>query len=590
MKETEEFNMKKTFKSLLSIFLAVFMVASLMAIPSSAAAKLSKTSVTVTKGYQTSLTVSGASSVTWSTGDKSIATVSSKGKVVGKAPGTTYVYAKTGGTTLKCKVTVVAAKITANTSDVELDSAGDSQIVTLTVKGSHSGLTVGTTNKKVATASWVKPVEWDGNKIKVRITAKGKGTARIKVYLKKYPSTCYKYIDVSVGDSLYEDDDIDSSDSNMNIVALSQKVDVNANGTATLQVYSSDLKNMGYSVNNSRIATVTAGNTSGNYRNFTVRGISSGTTTVRFYDKNNTKKYVDVTINVNNDLKYYELYPTRPTTMLSSTDKILTFNANNYTSYYMIVPANYDPAQANTAAAQKLNKYSYYEVYTTVPGRLSSGDTYNQFTHTNFAYNYGTRYILLPATHDKVRLNTAIAKYNNSFEYYTIYSERPATSQWDDIKTWSVIEASTGRSVTRYMLVPYNYDQDRVDKIINEDKGSGSNYIYYNIYTTRPIINTETDSIVQFTNKGVWKYMVVPKKNADVLKRNEAIKNDTGVYEPYIMYETSPTPNTAAGEYVLPSQYGSKIIYVLCTYPQDSSQHQLMYANVSTAAPKGTLS
>ena len=39
MKETEEFNMKKTFKSLLSIFLAVFMVASLMAIPSSAAAK-----------------------------------------------------------------------------------------------------------------------------------------------------------------------------------------------------------------------------------------------------------------------------------------------------------------------------------------------------------------------------------------------------------------------------------------------------------------------------------------------------------------------------------------------------------------------
>ena len=240
--------------------------------------------------------------------------------------------------------------------------------------------------------------------------------------------------------------------------------------------------------------------------------------------------------------------------------------------------------------SQKLNKYSYYEVYTTVPGRLSSGDTYNQFTHTNFAYNYGTRYILLPATHDKVRLNTAIAKYNNSFEYYTIYSERPATNAWDNVKTWSVIEASTGRSVTRYMLVPYNYDQDRVDKIISEDKGSGSNYIYYNIYTTRPIINTETDSIVQFTNKGVWKYMVVPKKNADVLKRNEAIKNDTGVYEPYIMYETSPTPNTAAGEYVLPSQYGSKIIYVLCTYPQDSSQHQLMYANVSTAAPKGTLS
>lgn len=581
--------MKKTFKSLLSIFLAVFMVASLMAIPSSAAAKLSKTSVTVTKGYQTTLTVSGASSVTWSTGDKSIATVSN-GKVVGKAPGTTYVYAKAGGTTLKCKVTVVAAKITANTSDVELDSVGDSQIVTLTVKGSHSGLTVGTTNKKVATASWVKPVEWDGNKIKARITAKGKGTARIKVYLKNYPSTCYKYIDVSVGDSLYEDDDLDdSSDSNMNIVALSQKVDVNANGAATIQVYSSDLKNMNYSVNNTRIATVTAGNTSGNYRSYTVKGISSGTTTVRFYDKNNTKKYVDVIINVNNDLKYYELYPTRPTTTLVSTDKILTFSANNYTTYYMIVPANYDPAQANTAAAQKLNRYSYYEVYTIVPGRLSSSDTYKDFYHTNYTYNYGVRYILLPANYDKVKYDTAIAKYNNSFEYYTIYNERPAANQneWDYVKTWTVIDASTGKTITRYMLVPYNYDQSTIDKIIADDKGSGDVYNYYSIYSTYPNIDSAKDNVVYYTKAGSPRYMVVPKKGVDVLKRNEAIKNDTGVYEPYIMYETAPTADTTKGQYILTSQYGSKFIYVLCTYDRNSTAHQQAWANIATAAPMG---
>lgn len=589
--------MKKTFKSLLSIFLAVFMVASLMAVPSSAAAKLNKTSVTVTKGYQTTLTVSGASSVTWSTGDKSIATVSSKGKVVGKAPGTTYVYAKTGGTTLKCKVTVVAAKITANTSDVELDSAGDSQIVTLTVKGSHKNLTVGSTNKKVASASWVKPVEWDGNKIKIKITAKGEGTARIKVYLKNYSKTCYKYIDVSVGNSLYEEDDPDSSSSSsMNIVALSQSVSVNANGTATLQVYSSDLKNMGFSVNNSRIATVTAGNSSGNYRNYTVKGITAGTTTVRFYDKNNTKKYVDVTITVNNSAKYYEIYTNRPVSKLADTDQILSFTVN-YTTYYMLVPSNYDPAYTNTAIAQKTGKYTYYDVYTTRPGRLASTDTYSEFNHTNSTYlssgyyGYDTRrYVLLPANYDKVKLNTVIAKYNNKFEYYTVYNVDPSSrDSWDSVRTWYVIDPSTGKNVTRYMLVPYyNVDEEKVDKIISEDRGSGSNYAYYTVYATRPIINTETDSIVQFTNKGVWKYMVVPKKNPDILKRNEAIKNDTGVYEPYVMYETSPTPNTAAGEYVLPSQYGTKIIYVLCTYPQDSTQHQLMYTNVSTAAPTGT--
>lgn len=581
--------MKKTFKSLLSIFLAVFMVVSLAAIPSSAAAKLSKTSITVTKGYQSTLTVSGASNVTWSTGDKSIATVS-KGKVVGKAPGTTYVYAKAGGSTLKCKVTVVAAKITANTSDVELDSSGDSQIVTLTVKGSHSGLTVGTTNKSVATASWVKPVEWDGNKIKVRITARGEGTAKIKVYLKKYPSTCYKYIDVTVGDSLYEDDDLDNTNSSMNIVAFSQNVTVGANNTTSLQIYSTNLRNLGYSVNNSRVATVTAGTTSGNYQNFTVKGISAGKTTVRFYDKSNTKKYVDVTVTVNNDLKYYELYTTKPATKLLSTDQILTFSTGTYSNYYMLVPYNYDPAYANTIAGQKLNKYTYYEVYTTLPGRIASNDTYNEFTHSNSAYNYGSRYVLLPANYDKVRLNTTIAKYNGRYEYYTIYNERPTSNQnaWDDVRTWTVIEASTGRSITRYMLVPYNYDQERVDKIINDDRGSSNVYTYYAIYNTYPVINSQTDEVVTYTKNGSWRYMVVPKTGLDILKRNEAIKNDTGVYEPYVMYETAPTANAAKGETVLSARYGTKMVYVLCTYDLNSTQHQLAWQNISTAAPVGT--
>ncbi|MCM1022751.1 MAG: Ig-like domain-containing protein [Prevotella sp.] len=580
--------MKKTFKSLLSVFLAVFMVVSLLAVPSSAAAKLSKTSVTVTKGYQTTLTVSGASSVTWSTGDKSIATVS-KGKVTGKAPGTTYVYAKTGSTTLKCKVTVVAAKITASTSEVELDSAGDSQIVTLTVKGSHSGLTIGTTNKSVATASWVKPVEWDGNKIKARITAKGEGTARIKVYLKKYSSTCYKYIDVTVGDSLYEEDDSNDTTSSMNIVALSQSVAVNANNTTSLQVYSTNLQNLSYSVNDTKIATVTAGTTSGNYRNFTVKGIAAGKTTVRFYDKTNTKKYVDVTITVNNDLKYYELYTTKPTTKLLTTDMIITYTNGSYTTYYMLVPYNYDPAYANTVVAQKLNKYSYYEVYSTLPGRIASNDTYNEFTNTNYSYNYGSRYVLLPANYDKVKLNTVIAKYNNNYEYYTPYSEKPSTlNSWDDFRTWTVINASTGKSETRYMLIPYNYDQEKVEKIISDDRGSSNVYSYYTIYSTYPTINAQTDNVVTYTKNGSWRYMVVPKTGVDILKRNEAIKNDTGVYEPYVMYETSPTADTTKGEYVLPMQYGSKIIYVLCNYPQNSTQHQLAYNSVSTAAPKGT--
>ena len=290
--------MAKKLKALLSIFLAVFMVASLITIPSSAASvSLNKTSITLTKGYQTTLSVKGTSSkATWSTGDKSIATVSSSGKVVGKAPGTTYIYAKVNGTTLKCKVKVVAAKITASSSNVTLDEIGATKTVTLTVKGSHSGLTVGTTNKKVATASWVKP--WDGDKIKIKITAKGEGTARIKVYLKNYPSTCYKYIDVTVDDG--EEDEVV-------ILTNPQSVSVDAGNNVALQVYCSDQNLLSYKVANSKIANVTASSISGKYRNLTVKGLSAGTTTLRLYNKNDSSQYVDVKITVGSEVTYYEL-------------------------------------------------------------------------------------------------------------------------------------------------------------------------------------------------------------------------------------------------------------------------------------------
>lgn len=576
--------MKKAFKSLLSLFLAVFMVASLVVIPSSAAS-ISKTSLTLTKGYQTTLSVSGASNVKWSTGNKSIATVSSKGKVVGKGIGSTYIYAKTSSKTFKCKVTVVAAKITASNSTVELDSKGDSQIVTMTVKGTHSGLTVGTTNRKVASASWVRPVEWDGNKVKIRITAKGEGTCKIKVYLKKYSKTCYKYINVNVGDSMYEEDpDEDNSNSDMVLVAYPQNIEVNAGTTSSFQIYCSDLKNMSYSVSNSNIATISAGTTSGKYKTYNVKGLTSGTVTVRFYDKNNTKKYVDVTVKVGGNIAYYEFYTVSPT-KLNYTDNIVKIPVGNVT-YYMLVPSNYDPAYVNTLVAQKFNKYSYYEVYNSVPFRMNSGDTYYDFVHSNSAYNYGTRYIPLPANYDKVKLNTAVAKYNNRYEYYTVYNVRPTVqNNWDFTDVWTVYDMTTGTTVTRYMLLPYNYDQDKANKIKSEDTNNYNAYQYYVPYDNVPDINNNSDQLFIYTKNGKARYMVVPKKNMDIVKRNDKIREDTGVYEAYVMYSTSPTANAANGEEVWTVGFGGSTCFVLCR-PGDPN-HEALWKNVATAAPRG---
>ncbi len=594
--------MAKTMKSLLSVFLAVLMVCSLMVIPSSAASiSLSKSSITLTKGYQTTLKVSGTSkSVTWTTGDKSIATVTSKGKVVGKGVGTTYIYAKVSNTTLKCKVKVVAAKITASASNVTLDKAGNTKTVTMTVKGSHSGLTVGSTNKKVATASWVKPVEWDGDKIKLKITAKGEGEAKIKVYLKNYPSSCYKYINVTVGDpDVFEEDT--EEDTDMSIVAYTQNVNLGVSESYKLQIYCTDHSNLGYQLSNSLIASVSAGTTSGKYRTFSITGKNAGETIIRFYNKSNTKQYVDVKVTVGGSI-YYSFSEVKPSVSVVG-DKVLTIQVNAK-NYYMLVPANYDPAYTNSLVAKKFSKYSYYTVYDQMPSRLTSTDTYTEFTNKNNNYvnpnynstayynnNYGSkRYVLLPKEYDKVKLNTLIAQYNNVYEYWTVYNVSPTVSNsWSDIvETWTINDPATGATVKRYMIVPYaEWDQDRIDQIKASDMNANSGYSYYQVYSKYPTVDSTKDLVVMYTKNGVYRYMVVPANNFDILKRNDAIRNDTGVYEPYVMYSTAPTPNAAAGEYVLKSQYGSQYVYVLCTYAQGTTEHDLLWATVKTAAPRG---
>lgn len=597
--------MAKTMKSLLSVFLAVLMVCSLMIIPSSAAKiSISKSSIILTKGYQTTLKVTGtSSSVTWSTGDKSVATVS-KGKVVGKGVGTTYVYAKVGGSTLKCKVTVVPSKITASSSNVTLDGKGSTKTVTMTVKGSHSGLTVGSTNKKVATASWVKPVKWNGDKIQLKITAKGEGEAKIKVYLKKYPSTCYKYINVTVGDpDVYEEDmeEESTSTAKISIVPYVNTVSVGSNESYKLQVYSTNHNNIAYRFADPSIATLSAEAASGMYRNYVITGKNAGTTTLRLYNKNNTKNYTDIKVTVGGSA-YYILSETKPV-VSTATDKVINVQVNAK-NYYMLVPANYDPAYTNTLVAQKFNKFSYYTVYDKMPSRLANGDTYVEFSNANQTYdnpnypstvyynnNYGsTRYILLPKDYDKVKLSTLKAQYNNKYEYWTVYNVSPPVSNtWNDyVETWIITDPSTGKNITRYMLVPYSeWDQDKIDQIKANDSNTNSGFKYYQVYAKYPTIDATKDLVVMYTKNGSYRYMVVPIENTDVVKRNDAIKNDTGVYEPYIMYSTAPTPNTDLGQYVVKSQFGSKYIYVLCTYPQNSTEHANLWATVSTAAPKG---
>lgn len=95
---------------LLSLLLAVSPVSGVL-LPSGvqtaeAAARLSKTSLSVYIGSSKTLKVKGGSGFKWSSSNKKVAKVNSSGKVTGVSKGSCSIYAKKGKTKLTCFVSV----------------------------------------------------------------------------------------------------------------------------------------------------------------------------------------------------------------------------------------------------------------------------------------------------------------------------------------------------------------------------------------------------------------------------------------------------------------------------------------------------
>lgn len=140
--------------------------------------KLNKTSLKLVKGKSYTLKVAnaGRKKVKWSSKKKKVATVNSKGRVVAKGKGTTYIYAKVGGKTLKCKVTVSVPAPKLNKSSVTINKG---KSYTLKVSNASSKVKWSVKNKKVATVT-----------SKGKIIAKGKGTTHVYAKVGKKTLKC----------------------------------------------------------------------------------------------------------------------------------------------------------------------------------------------------------------------------------------------------------------------------------------------------------------------------------------------------------------------------------------------------------------
>lgn len=552
---------KNFFRSFLSTLLALMMIVTVAVVPASAASvKLSRSSISLTKGYSTTLSVSGTTSkVTWSTGNKNVATVSSKGKVVGKKVGSTYIYAKVNSSTLKCKVNVVAGKIAVGQSSVELEP-GDTTKIRIKALGTHS-LSVSTTDKSVVKASW-SGAKFSGNYINLTLKAVGSGSARVKVYAKNYPKSVYKYIDVDVIGE--DDDDIiddgtggnDNTTVSGNIQSSVSSVSVAEGSSQSFTVYASSASVLsGLKVNSSSFfgfGVKTTTDTSRNALVITVYGYSAETGTIKVYSTADSKLSVTIPVTVTADTQYYKLLTVKPTTKILQTDTVIAFQ-NGTTAYYMLVPYGYDPAYANSVAAKALNSYSYNLVYDTTPQKKLAND---QVIPKNVVFNGTTqaRYVLAPYGYDTAFVDTIFAKYSGKYDYYTVYTEKPATTSFsDEILSWTVSKsnATTGKVETtaRYMLVPFGYDETKANDIKTKDMNSNTSALTYTVYSTLPSVDSVNFRVIQWIRgNNENRYMVIPTNGCDYVKRNDVVRKDVGYFSYYVAYSEKPTVTNSETE------------------------------------------
>lgn len=556
---------KNFFRSFLSTLLALMMIVTVAVVPASAASvKLSKSSISLTKGYSTTLSVSGTTSkVTWSTGNKNVATVSSKGKVVGKKVGSTYIYAKVNSSTLKCKVNVVAGKIAVGQSSVELEP-GDTTKIRIKALGTHS-LSVSTTDKSVVKASW-SGAKFSGNYINLTLKAVGSGSARVKVYAKNYPKSVYKYIDVDVigedDDDIIDDGNGDNDNTTVsgNIQSSVSSVSVAEGSSQSFTVYASSASVLsGLKVNSSSFfgfGVKTTTDTSRNALVITVYGYSAETGTIKVYSTADSKLSVTIPVTVTADTQYYKLLTVKPTTKILQTDTVIAFQ-NGTTAYYMLVPYGYDPAYANSVAAKALNSYSYNLVYDTTPQKKLAND---QVIPKNVVFNGTTqaRYVLAPYGYDTAFVDTIFAKYSGKYDYYTVYTEKPATTSFsDEILSWTVSKsnATTGKVETtaRYMLVPFGYDETKANDIKTKDMNSNTSALTYTVYSTLPSVDSVNFRVIQWIRgNNENRYMVIPTNGCDYVKRNDVVRKDVGYFSYYVVYSEKPTVTNSETEAIYP--------------------------------------
>ncbi|MCM1523264.1 MAG: Ig-like domain-containing protein [Ruminococcus sp.] len=238
---------------------------------------------------------------------------------------------------------------------------------------------------------------------------------------------------------------------------------------------------------------------------------------------------------------------------------------------YILLSLNYDASKLQTIIDQDTGSSSggYYAVSTVQPTFIAPTDQVVTFPATVNNQNV-TCYILVPANYDEARVNDAMAAFTGVYDYWKVYTVKPQQRlAYDVIQSWT--KNIDNKLVTRYMLLPTGYDDALFQQYKNRDIGSNTTG-YYAVTTNYPTKIADNDIIWYWFNEtqNVGKYMLLPA-NYDIVKRNELVYKDTGVFDYYTIYSTTPTKKASTDE-ILTLNYQGGVVNMLVPQNWDNDK------------------
>ena len=237
--------------------------------------RLNQTSLILGTGESYTLTKSvypsnASTSYTWSSSNTSVATVSN-GKVTAKKSGTAYITVKTSnGKTAQCKVTVKPAPTSVKTNPASV-TLGVGEKYTIS-ESTNSGTYANASNLKWSTSNSSVATVTKGSGNKATVTAKGVGTAYVKITLYNGKTATCKVTVKPAPTS------VKTNPASVTL-GVGEKYTISESTNSGTYANASNLK---WSTSNSSVATVTKG--SGNKATVTAKGVGTAYVKITLYN------------------------------------------------------------------------------------------------------------------------------------------------------------------------------------------------------------------------------------------------------------------------------------------------------------------